>query len=350
MTPPADAQTRERSTSASAQVVTVTLNPALDETFDVDEIVPERKLTVHHVRRQPGGGGLNVARVAARLGADVLALWSRGGATGQELGERLDEEKVPHQPIEIAGRTRRNVIARDLGRDQQYRFGLPGAPLSADELRRFDDALAQLHPAPAFLVLSGSLPPGVPPSWYAHAVRHAPTSTRVVVDTKDRALALAVEDGGAYLLKPNIDELERLAGHELRGDDAVAEVALRIVRRGQAELVLVSLGRAGAWLVSREGVERIVAPCVRPRSKVGAGDSMVGAMVTALAQGRPPSEAARYAVAAGSAAVLTEGTELCRPADVERLFHDMTRATTRVETRAPAAAAPPHHQPDAEPA
>src|SRR5690606_29683648 len=101
---------RGRLMSPSPRVATVTLNPALDETFDVDDVVPERKLVAHDVRRHPGGGGINVARVAVRLGADVLALWSRGGPTGEELSQGLDAEGVPHQPIAIEGRTRRNVI------------------------------------------------------------------------------------------------------------------------------------------------------------------------------------------------------------------------------------------------
>jgi 6-phosphofructokinase 2 len=150
-----------------------------------------------------------------------------------------------------------------------------------------------------------------------------------VVDTKDAALARAL-DAGVFLIKPNIHELEQLVGRELAGDRAVAEAAGEIVDRGGAEVALVSLGRGGAMLVTADGVEHLRAPVVPLGSKVGAGDSMVGGLAVALARGRELRDAARYAVAAGAAAVMTPGTELCRAEDVERL--DQQMASQAVES------------------
>lgn len=300
-------------------VVTVTVNPCIDKTFSVPRLVTERKLSASDVRCYPGGGGINVARVIQRLGGNVKALWSCGGATGPILAGLLEAEALSHVPVPIRGAVRENVIVRDRSTDQQYRFGMPGPEISAAERRAFCVLLAEHAASARYAVLSGSLPAGAPPAWYAELVRCLPSSVRIVLDTKHEALASAL-DAGAYLIKPNVHELEELVGREL-GDDTRIEAAARsLIDRRAAEVVLVSLGRGGALLVTADGAERLTAPAVPMRSKVGAGDSMVGGVVAALSRGRSLSEAARVGVAAGAAAVITEGTELARREDIERLL------------------------------
>lgn len=304
-----------------ASIVTVTLNPSIDRSFSVERAVPEIKLEAADDRRDPGGGGVNVARAVTRLGGNVTAIWSRGGHTGTLLEELIEKEGVQQAPIPIGDWTRENVIVRERVSGQQYRFGLPGPSFTQEDLARHAERLADVRAD--YLVYSGSLPQGVTPEWFAERVSTAPAGSRVVVDTKGAALERALEVG-VFLIKPNIDELRAITRLELDVDERVEDAARSIIERGGAQMVLVSLGRGGAMLVTKGDALHIRAPNVRIRSKVGAGDSMLGGVVSALSRGWAPEDAARFGVAAGSAAVMNEGTELCRREDTERLYAAMS--------------------------
>lgn len=309
------------------RVATVTLNPCIDKTFSVERVVPDRKLTARDVRQYPGGGGVNVARVINRLGGEVRALWTCGGSTGELLGQLLDAEDVTHEPIPIRKVVRENLIVEDDSCAQQYRFGLPGPPLSETELGLWMTHVREL--SPAYLVVSGSLPPGVPLDWFAKLLGAPSSKTRVVVDTKRDALKRAIEVG-VYLIKPNLSELADCVGEPLESDDAIEAAARTIIEGGGAEVVLVSLGRGGALLVTDKAEpERFSSPSVPLRSKVGAGDSLVGGLVASLARGEPLRDAVAWGVAAGSATVMTEGTQLCQSEDVERLYPRVGRSRDR---------------------
>jgi 6-phosphofructokinase 2 len=300
-------------------VLTVTLNPCIDKTFTVDRVVPERKLSAGDVRRFPGGGGINVARAICRLGGDAHALWASGGSVGEDLATLLEDECVAHTPVAIRAGIRENLIIRDTSTDQQYRFGMPGPEIVEDERQDWLRRVREHGASARYVVLSGSLPDGVPLDWYGELIRAVPEDVPVVVDTKRAALGRALEVG-VHLIKPNVHELEELVARELCGDDDIAAAARELIARRAVAVVVVSLGRGGALVVTERSAERLSAPSVPKRSKVGAGDSMVGGLVNALARGCSLAEAARWGVAAGAAAVMTEGTELCRREDTERLL------------------------------
>lgn len=304
------------------RVVTVTLNPCIDKTLSVSRVVPDRKLPVRAMRRDPGGGGINVARVIQRLGGTVEALWNCGGRGGEVLVELLDEEGIVHHPQAMESETRENLIVTDESSGQQYRFGMPGPDLTKQERSRWNDRIHGWHDPPGIAVFSGSVPPDAPIEWYGELLAAWPDGTRVVVDTKREALARALEQG-VYLAKPNVHELEQIADKELCDDGQIVEAATDIIERGGAKALLVSLGRGGAIIVTADGARRFAAPAVNVRSKVGAGDSMVGGLVYALAQGRELYDAVKVAVAAGAAAVMTRGTDLCHRADVLRLLEQV---------------------------
>lgn len=299
-------------------VVTLTMNPTIDFSAQVDVVVADRKLHCDGERREAGGGGVNVARVTTRLGAKTTALFPAGGHAGHMLVELLAAEGVATQAIAIAGDTRENVFIRETTTSRHYRFGMPGPTLSPVEVQRcFDAALAHASPT-TILVVSGSLPPGVPADFPAKITAAAEAKgATVVLDTSGEALQHAVK-AGASLVKPNQRELEVLVG----GGD-VEQAARALVDAGGVDALLVSMGRGGALLVTKEGVQEIHAPPVTLVSKIGAGDSTVAGTVAKLAAGWPLAEAARYGVASGSAAVLSHGTGLCRPEDVERLYQAM---------------------------
>jgi len=314
-----------------SRVVTVTLNPALDKNTSVRQLVAERKLKCHPPRREPGGGGVNVARAIRRLDGEATALWSRGGASGEMFEQLLGEEEIPQRAIPIDEPTRENFIVYEETSQQQYRFGMPGPQLTQRDLARWLEAIDALDPPPDYLVASGSLPRGVPSDFYTTMRAHLPDACRFVVDSRGEALR-AVAEAGVYLIKPNLRELEALVDEPSQNDVALRQRARAIIANGGAEVIVVSLGSAGALLVTAEQAEHLRSPTVPIRSKVGAGDSMLAGIVHSLAGGRSVRESVAYGVAAGAAAVMTPGTELCRLSDVERLHGQMAAETTFAKT------------------
>lgn len=306
------------------RIVTLTLSPTIDVSSHVDRVVPERKLRCAEPLAQPGGGGVNVARVLARFGADPLAIFTAGGHTGQLLIELLERDGISTQPIAIAGTTRENVTIREDNSTLQYRFCMPGPSLSESERRRILDAISVLDPAPDYLVASGSLPPGLPVETYAELAHIAnERGIRMILDTSGPPLQAAL-DAGIYMIKPNLSELAWLQGDAwIEDEEHLWEAAHAIVNDHDCHGVLVSLGAGGALAVTENAALRIPAPPVRPESKVGAGDSMVAGMVWGLAQDWTVLEAASLGVAAGAAAVMTPGSDLCHRGDAERLHAQM---------------------------
>jgi 6-phosphofructokinase 2 len=201
---------------------------------------------------------------------------------------------------------------------------MPGPRLEEGEWRGLLDSIFRRDPSPDYLVASGSLPRGVPEDFYARLCAWAAVGeVRVIVDTAGRPLQLAAE-AGAYLVKPNLRELEHMAGRKIEEEEQQVEMAREIIGRTKTRGVLLSLGASGALLVGEEAIRRMASPVVPIRSRVGAGDSMVAGLVLALSRGRSLEEAAVYGVAAGSAAVMTPGSELCRREDTERIFRRMS--------------------------
>ncbi|NIJ20881.1 6-phosphofructokinase 2 [Sphingomonas naasensis] len=302
------------------KIATLTLNPALDVSTRTDKVRPTHKLRCEDPRYEPGGGGINVARVVHALGGDVTAVFPCGAGSGATFEKLLRDTGVPIAPVPIAGATRESFTVDETESDQQYRFVLPGPTLAAAELDQLLHAVTRIDPAPGYVVASGSLPPGCDPSvFHTLCGLCGEVGARLVIDTSGPALA-ALEGGCAWLIKPSLRELQELVGRELDGDAEQLAAASELRDRGFAEVVVVSLGERGALLVA-EGTElRMPAIEVPPGSAVGAGDSMVAGLTLALAAEKRLEDVLRYGIAAGAAALLTPGTELTRREDVERLY------------------------------
>lgn len=301
-------------------IVTFTINPAVDISTSVAVVRPAHKLRCKAPRRDPGGGGINVARVVMRFGADVLAVFTVGGPIGEHLKELVDREGIRNLTIPIRADTREDLAVVETETGQQYRFVLPGPALLETEWRACLDALAAPDLKPRFLVASGSLPPGVPEDFYASLVEAMRGSgSRIVVDTSGLPLRRAL-DAGIYLIKPNLREMRELLGESMECETDCIAACRRLVEEGRAEVVALTLGHYGAMLVTRDLALRADPLPIKPISTVGAGDSFLGALVARLAAGRDMEDAFRYAVAAGSAALLAHGTELAQRDDVERLL------------------------------
>jgi 6-phosphofructokinase 2 len=312
-------------------IITLTMNPAIDKSASVAQVIAERKLYCDSPRFEPGGGGVNVSRAIRKLGGESTAIFPCGGTTGEHLLELLQQEGLACGPIPVKGRTRENLVVLEESSGQQFRFGMPGTALNEKEWRSCLDILATVDQKPDYIVASGSLPPGVPDDFYAHVARIGKgLGAMVVVDTSGNPLRRALEEG-VYLIKPNIRELGELTGSGLRDGAGQEEIAMEMVRSGKSEVIALSLGAGGVLLVSAYGCERLRTPVVPIKSKVGAGDSMVAGIVLRLARGDKVQDAVRFGVAAGAAAVMTPGSELCRREDAERLYrqsiheHDLNK-------------------------
>jgi 6-phosphofructokinase 2 len=306
-------------------IVTLTMNPALDIATATETIVPATKLRCEAPRYDPGGGGINVARAVHMLGGEALAIFPAGGASGQMIQALLGHEHVPQIAIAVAGITRESLAVVEKSSGRQYRFLLPGPALAGPDQERVLDALAAHAKGAGFLVASGSLPPGVPDDFYGRVGALARRAgARFVLDSSGAALIGA--GGGIDLIKASIHELQHLRGRTLPDAAAQEEAAEAVVAEGRCAVMVVSLGADGALLATREGVRRLPAVPVAALSSIGAGDSMLAGILVALARGRPLLDAVRFGMAAGAAALLRPGTELCRREDAERLYRATAEA------------------------
>lgn len=307
------------------EVLTLTVNPALDMSTHAERLIHDEKLRCAPARYDPGGGGVNVARAIHGLGGAARALYLSGGPTGAMLSSRLAEEGLSHRAIRIEGNTRENVMVHEDSTHRRFRFVMPGPLISAEEAKCALDLLDELMDDTEFVVASGSLAPGLPEDFYAQVARVVKArGARFVLDTSGPALAKALEEG-VFLVKPNREELFALSGREL-DNDGVRDFAKELVEQGRAQVVVASLGAAGAVVVSKQGQAHIPAAKVKVVSTVGAGDSYVGGLVYGLAQGWELSKACLYGAAAAGATLLTPGTQLCTADDAERLFATLSQA------------------------
>jgi 6-phosphofructokinase 2 len=303
-------------------ILTVTLNPAIDVTTSVDHVAPGRKLRCDVPRIDPGGGGVNVSRVIAELGGVSTALVAVGGTTGEMMRSLVAQAGIEAIFLEAAGMTRESFAVHDRSTGEQFRFVLPGPEQGAafaEETRETFRNLVATGDFP-YVVASGSLPPGLPETFYGDLAEIARScGARMIIDTSGPALASAL-GRGLYLIRTNDIEAAELA-ETLTLDPGDPEgLARSIVARGDAETVILTFGADGALLVTADGIARIRPPYVDVLSPVGAGDCFVGALSFALAEGWPIQRACAYGVAAAAAAMITEATELAHSGDVDRLF------------------------------
>ncbi len=304
--------------------ITLTINPALDVSTDVREVIPAEKLRCGASHYEPGGGGVNVARVLKRLDAHPVAIYTAGGPTGAAFTELLDREQIPTILVPIEGSTRESFTIDETSTGKQFRFVLEGPALTEPEWQATLRALERTIEPGSYVVASGSLPAGVPDDFYARVARIAKRAgAHCIVDASGPALREAVAEG-VLLVKPSRTELEEFAGHPLDSRDAQIVAAREIISAGGAELVALSLGAEGALVVSDEQTLFLAAPDVKVRGTVGAGDSFVAGFVLRLAQGATPGEALRTAVAAGAATASCPTTALCTAELVTQLEAGLT--------------------------
>jgi len=300
-------------------ILTLTLNPALDVLTTIDQVSDTHKMRCGAVIKHPGGGGVNVARVLHRLGANCVALYLAGGVTGERHHQLMHAEKVRCHVMPTSEETRESFSAHELRSGHDFRFVLPGPQISQPEVEACFDYAAQ-HLPKQFLVISGGLAPGITVDFYARLASLAQSQgVRVVLDANGPALAEALKVG-VYLFKPSLRELRDLTGQPLPDDATQVAAAQQLIKRRQAQIVAVSLGEAGALVVSATEQWRARSIPVEVQTTIGAGDSFVAGMVWSLSRGDSLLKAFQYGMASGAAALLAPGTSLSEAADVHRLL------------------------------
>lgn len=305
-------------------IVTLTLNPALDISLHVDAVVPQHKIRTDPPRYDPGGGGLNVSRVCRRLGEPTTTIAPVGGPPGQRMLELLNADTESDgsandvRMVPIQGDTRQSITVLGRQSGDEYRFVLPGPSLSPEEIDTCRTEVLQAAESCRCLVVSGSMPPGVDDGFVEDLVDQL-DDCLVIVDTSGSALRAALTSR-AYLVKPSARELASLVDADLITEADVTSAAHEVMGWANVEVLVVSIGAGGSIIVTDDETFRLRAPTVQVRSAVGAGDSMVAGMAVGIHRGLDLPQAVALGIAAGSAAVLTDGTELCRAADVERLL------------------------------
>lgn len=300
-------------------IATITLNPSLDEHISVNGLVVEEANRWSELHRYAGGKGIDVSRAIHEMGGRTIAYGFTGGPQGRAVEILLDEEGVPFSFTPIEQETRSNFIINDTKTTQQTIISAPGPHISKKELERFRRKVRGIHPKPDLIVASGSLPRSVPDNIYYDLVFIARDhGARTILDSSGKCLAEGIK-AKPYLIKPNVHEAEELLKRELPTEKAIIEAALNLLEMG-IEVAVISRGKDGIIAATRKNIIKATTPPVKVCSTVGAGDCTIAGFALKLANKESLIEACRLAVAMGTAAVLTPGTELCHRTDVEKLL------------------------------
>jgi 6-phosphofructokinase 2 len=298
-------------------IYTITLNPALDRTLWIQKVRDDVSNRILEEKSFAGGKSVDVSKVLKNLGVDNIALGFVGGFAGRELEGRLLNEGIETDFVRVSGETRTNIIIHETGTGKQLAFNARGPEIKPDELMQFIEQLEKL-PCGDVVAIGGSIPLGVSPEIYRKIISLVKKcQAKVVLDVDGEALRQGIK-AHPNVIKPNIHELSELAGRELKGLDDVVTAARSINQQG-VEIVLVSMGAKGILLVSDGQQYLAVPPNVNVESTIGAGDSSVAGFVSGLVQGKDLKQCLIYAVAAGTATTLRQGTALCQKDDFERI-------------------------------
>lgn len=296
-------------------IITVTLNPSLDRTIELTHMSRGAVQRVDAARLDPGGKGVNVARALLANGVPACAVVPVAGVEGDQLVRLLGHEGVDVAVVRVPGRTRSNITIAEAD-GTVTKLNEPGASLCAKDLEALAAQVLTSAAPGSWVVLSGSLPPGLPDEAYATLTQNfIAAGLRVAVDTSGPALRAAV-GAGPELIKPNAEELAEAVGRPLRSPSEFVAAARELQANG-AQTVLVSLGAAGAILVG-ETVVFGESPVDEPRSTVGAGDAFLAGFLAGQHQGASQRDSFAEALAWGAAAVQLPGSRMPEPTDIDR--------------------------------
>jgi 1-phosphofructokinase family hexose kinase len=299
-------------------VVTVTLNPAIDQTLEIPGFAAGRVNRALASRSDAGGKGVNVATFLADLGVGTVATGFLGSGNADIFEGHMRRARIEDRFLRLPGLTRVGIKIVNPESGQTTDINFPGLAPSADDMDGLLEIVEELAAPGRWVVLSGSVPAGAPTDAYRRILERVhKRGGRTALDSSGPPLREALGES-PEMLKPNVEELGELLGRELGGLDEIRDAARAIVERG-VRLVAVSMGEAGALFVERDAAWLARPPRIRPVSTVGAGDAMLGGMVYARLLGLAADETARLATAAGAHAVTRIGSGVDNYEDIESL-------------------------------
>ena len=306
---------------------TITLNPSIDQLITVERLVKDDANRATGITLYPGGKGVNVSKVVRELGGATQAHVLLGGFVGGYWKRLVAGMDIPYVATATEGETRINSILTDLKDRTQTRISAPGPQVPKKALQLFLKRLLSSRPRPFFWALGGSLSLGMKPDTYARLIRCLQGSQGVpcILDTDDQALQKGVE-AKPFMIKPNEYEMQRLTGKKFTAIGDYIPAARELVHRG-IRIVIVSLGKKGALFVTEKEVFHASGLRVPEKSKVGAGDSLIGGVALGLARKMTLREAAKLGIAASSSAVMREAPRLCHRGDIAHLVRKVTLKT-----------------------
>jgi 6-phosphofructokinase 2 len=300
-------------------IITITFAPSIDKSASVSAMQSDIKMRCSAPNTEPGGGGINVARVVNRLGGDVTAIFPSGGYTGKFFNYLLEKEKVPFVSIQSKNETKENFVIFDESTKKEFRFGMPSNEIFEHEWQLIIKEIEKQENV-NFIIASGSLPPGIPLNIYEQLSKIAKSkNAKFIVDTSGEGLKKAVNEG-VYLLKPNLEELGILLDIKDLKIENVEATAKKLIQKKHCEIIVVSLGANGAMLITKDETHSIKPPKVEVKSTIGAGDSMVAGIVFGLSNNLSLMECLQYGIACGTATTMNLGSALCEKKEVEKLL------------------------------
>lgn len=301
-----------------SMIYTVTLNPALDRALEVDELVPDDANRIRQEHSYAGGKGIDASRVIQVLGGESVALGFVGGFHGMELEQRLLRQGVRCDFVETRGETRTNILIFEKNKKTHTSLNASGQKVNEVEIGELLDKIRSVE-NPAYFIVSGSVPEGVPVDIYKKIVTLAHERGALVALDADGEVMRRGLTARPDFIKPNMHELGRLVERRLSSVEDALETAEIILGKG-ITTILVSMGDMGALLITNEIRILGVPPRVEVDSTVGAGDSFLAGYILAHSRGEAHESCLRLAVATGAAASMTPGTELARKKDVEEIL------------------------------
>jgi 6-phosphofructokinase 2 len=311
-------------------ILTVTLNPAVDIAAQIDVITAGRKLRCEEPHTDPGGGGVNVSRAIKILGGESTPFIAVGGPTGDLVLWLLEAEGIKAISFPIDGLTRQSFSVRETKSSEQYRFVLPGPEWSEEMAGRALAEIVTLAADKDYLVVSGSLSPGIPDDFYIQLTKAlSENSVRVILDSSGSALVTTLEQSTheIFCIRFNHLEADEIAKRDLSDVEEIEAFAHDLIDRKIAAVIIVTRGSDGVVLVSKNETICVAPPVVETISAVGGGDSFVAGFTLRLLNKDTLENACRYGVAAAASTMTTPATELCRRFDTDQYFEQITKMT-----------------------
>ncbi|TCS83844.1 1-phosphofructokinase [Tepidibacillus fermentans] len=301
-------------------VITVTLNPAIDKTITLPRFEVGGLNRASQIRIDPGGKGINVAKVLKKFGVDVLATGFIAGDQGNLLRNQLNERAIQTDFIHVAGETRTNFKIVDEEAGITTEINEVGFPISDQDITNLKERLRSYLSSNSVIVFAGSLPQGASDQTYYELIQFAnQAGAKAILDADKAALREGIK-AKPYAIKPNIFELEQLLTRKLDTDQKIVEAGKELIEQG-ISLIIVSMGSKGAIVLNQKEAYRITPFPITPKSTVGAGDSMVATLVYSLLENKNLEEIAKWVTTAGTITATKPGTEVCSLEEVKQAIH-----------------------------